>query len=107
MRFKDNYVRLGPVAVKVSSKHLAPWGYPRLQIGGLSLWSWWNDGDFCPASYHPQSSITWLWQTKLHCHGRNPPYQYNSSGGRDIRLGFGWVLSVMWQDRMPRDQPVQ
>ena len=98
----SNWIHVGPVHIRVSGKHLAPWGFPRLQIGGLRLWSWWNDGDFAPASYHPRSSITWLWQTKLHRKGWRPPYQYNSTGGRDIRLPFGWVLSIMWQDRMRR-----
>jgi hypothetical protein len=56
-----NFISLGPVTLRVGSKHLAPWGFPRIQIGGLSLWSWSNSGQFVPASYHPRSSITWLW----------------------------------------------
>ena len=34
-----NWIALGPVRIRIGSKYLAPWGFPRLQIGGLSLWS--------------------------------------------------------------------
>lgn len=100
-----NWIRLGPVRIRIGSKYLAPWGFPRLQVGALSLWSYWNDGTFCPAAYHPRSSITWLWQTRLERGEWKPPYQYNSTGGRDVQLPFGWKLHIMWQDRMPRDLP--
>lgn len=56
-----NHLRLGPVIFRVGGKNLAPWGYPRVQIGGLSIWSRTNTGELHLASYHPRSSITWLW----------------------------------------------
>jgi hypothetical protein len=56
-----NHYGIGPIIVRIGSKHLAPWGFPRVQIGGLSLWSWTNSGDLLLAAYHPRRSITWLW----------------------------------------------
>lgn len=41
------------------------WGYPRIYINGLSLFTWGNDGSFHLASYHPRSSITWLWDITI------------------------------------------
>ena len=32
-----NYLALGPVRIRINSKHLAGWGYPSIQIGALSL----------------------------------------------------------------------
>lgn len=60
-----NYISLGPVRIRHGSKHLAKWGFPRIAIGGLSLWTWTNTGQFTLASYHPASSITWLWAVTL------------------------------------------
>lgn len=56
-----NHVKLGPVIIRIGGRGLAPWGYPRLQIGGLSFWSRCNNGDLHFAGYHPRRSITWLW----------------------------------------------
>lgn len=56
-----NHIRLGPVTVRLGSRGIAKWGYPWLQIGGLSIWSRTNDGDLHLAAYHPRRSITWLW----------------------------------------------
>ena len=56
-----NHIRLGRVSVRIGSKHLAPWGFPRLRVFGLSFWTWTNSGQLCLAGYHPRSSITWLW----------------------------------------------
>ncbi len=56
-----SYLKIGPVLIRYGSKGMAKWGYPRLEIGGLSFWSWTNGGDFSVAAYHPKSSITWLW----------------------------------------------
>jgi hypothetical protein len=66
MRALGNFITLGPVSLRVGSKHLAPWGFPRIRIGGLSLWSWTNSGHFVPASYHPRSSITWIWSAWIY-----------------------------------------
>jgi hypothetical protein len=56
-----SYLTLGPVRLRVGSKNLASWGFPRLQIGGLSVWQWTNGGEFMPLAYHPRKSITWVW----------------------------------------------
>lgn len=58
---RPNHVRLGPVILRIGSRNLAPWGFPRIQIGGLSLWSRTNSGDLHLAAYHPRASLTWLW----------------------------------------------
>mgnify|MGYP003442713766 FL=1 len=60
-RYWPNHIKLGPVRIRVGSHRLAPWGFPRVQVGGLSLWSWNNTGGLNIASYHPAWSITWLW----------------------------------------------
>ncbi len=56
-----NHLRLGPVIFRIGGKSLAPWGYPRVQIGGFAIWSRTNNGEVHLASYHPRSSLTWLW----------------------------------------------
>lgn len=55
------YIKLGSLLIRFNSKGIANWGYPRVEIGGLSFWSWTNAGDFSLAAYHPRSSLTWLW----------------------------------------------
>jgi hypothetical protein len=55
-----NYVVIGPVRIRVNSKHLAPWGFPTISIGGLSLFSWTNTGGLTLASYQPPGE-TWHW----------------------------------------------
>jgi hypothetical protein len=45
-----NYLILGPVRIRLSRKHLAPWGYPFLKVGGLSVLSRMNTGDLVRAS---------------------------------------------------------
>ena len=60
-----NYVHIGPVTIRTGSRYLAKWGFPRVQIGGLSLWSWTNSGDLQIAAYHPRASITWLWYVNV------------------------------------------
>lgn len=81
----SNHFKLGPVIIRTGSKHLAPWGFPRVRIGGLSLWSRSNTGAWIPASYHPKSSITWLWSIWV---------------SRSPRWGFS--VQVFRQKRMPR-----
>ena len=65
-----NHLNIGPVSIRVGSKNIAAWSYPRLQIGGLSIWSWTNTGELLLAAYHPRSSITWLWSAGITHHGR-------------------------------------
>lgn len=62
---RGNHISFGPVTVRVGSKNLAPWGFPILQIGGLSFWSRTNSGGLHLLAYHPRSSITWLWFVAL------------------------------------------
>jgi len=59
--WKMSYWKFGPVLIRYGSEGMAKWGYPRLEIGGLSFGAWTNGGDFSLAAYHPRSSITWLW----------------------------------------------
>ena len=82
---RSNHIKIGPVIIRVGSKHLAPWGFPRIKIGGLSLWSWTNTGQLVPASYPPRKSITWLWS--LWVEPRRP-----------------WRWTLHRQSRMPRRQ---
>ena len=104
-----NYIYLGPVHLKVSGKGLASWGYPRIRMGGISLFNWGNEGSFHLVSYHPKSSITWLWDLMI---GWPNARRRNRDGwwrpGRWVSpVGRGWSywalgFSVSWssQDRM-------
>lgn len=99
---KRNHIRLGPVVVRIGSKNLAKWGYPRVKVGGLSLWSWTNTGQFVPAGYHPRNSITWLWSVWI---GRNRS-TYRLRRWRHDR-NTEWLIgplriSIHRQERMPR-----
>lgn len=97
-----NYVRIGPVAIKVNSKGIAFWGYPRIQIGGLSLWLWSNTREFMPASYHPDASITWLWSWRL-TRRKSASHTHNNGGDKVYWLPFGWRLVYSWQHPMWKD----
>ena len=104
-----NYIYLGPVHLKVSGKGLASWGYPRIRMGGISLFNWGHEGSFHLVSYHPKSSITWLWDLMI---GWPNARRRNRDGwwrpGRWVSpVGRGWSywalgFSVSWssQDRM-------
>jgi hypothetical protein len=61
---------------------MVSWGYPRIQIGGLSLWYWTNSGDFSLVSYHPRWSLTWLWFVRI---TRRPGRGYASTFSREER----------------------
>lgn len=56
-----NYVKIGPLALRISSKHLANWGFPVAIIWGLHFWTRTNSGERVFVYYHPHTSITWLW----------------------------------------------
>lgn len=60
-----NHYSIGPLRIRVGGKNLSPWGFPRVQIGGLTLWSRTNTGELHLAAYHPKSSITWIWYVGL------------------------------------------
>lgn len=58
-------LKIGPVFIRGSRKHLAPWGFEAMRIGGLSLWSRDSGGDLVLASYHPRWSTTWFWSASI------------------------------------------
>ncbi|WP_398472933.1 hypothetical protein [Tardiphaga sp.] len=104
MRILRNYLRLGPIHIKVSNKYLANWGYPLLKIGGAEFWSRSNDGRRMLAAYHPRSSLTWLWALYVYRGKAMGPTNWKHRGTRDFGL-FGWVLHYSWQQRMPVRPP--
>jgi hypothetical protein len=96
------WISIGPVSIRLHSKHLAPWGFPRLQIGGYSFWSWNNNGYFMPAGYHPRGSITWIWSTTIVKAPLGLRY-CDTLGVRrhsNVWLPFGWRLIVSRQKPM-------
>lgn len=60
-----NYLTFGPIRLRISRRGLAPWGYARLEIGGLSLLSRDSGGGLMLASYHPRRSKTWHWVVSI------------------------------------------
>lgn len=100
-----NHIKIGPVIIRTGSKNLAPWGFPRLRVGGLSLWSWSNTGEWMPASYHPRSSITWLWSVAIRWQPRwrlGVARSQNFISG-EWRADLGpLAVRCCWQERMPR-----
>jgi hypothetical protein len=101
-----NYIVLGPVRLRISSRHLAPWGYSRLIIGGLNLFSRANTGDLILASYHPDWSHTWRWSIMLkRADGRGWVARDPVRRGQwhdYYRLPFGWQLLVSQQNYLPK-----
>ena len=105
-----NWIKLGPVCVRTGSKHLAPWGYARVSIGGLSLWSRTNSGDRVLASYHPRGCSTWHWSLSV-TRRQNEMKRTLSRAPRRmgqwhdyLKLPFGYQLCLSRQDwhRRPR-----
>jgi hypothetical protein len=94
-----NHVAIGPLRIRIGSRNLARWGYPRIQIGGLSLWSWTSSGHFVPISYHPRSSITWLWTVWVYRRER----AFTSAGRADLARmyaeGNPFVAKPRWWHR--------
>lgn len=103
-----NYLVLGPIRIRVSSKHLAPWGYARVAIGGLSLLSRANTGDLMLASYHPSWSHTWRWSVMLRrADGLAWVSRDKTRRGQwhdYYRLPFGWQILVSQQNYMPKSR---
>ena len=100
-----NYKSIGPVRIKTSSKGLVFWGFPVIDICGLAIWGWCNDGSFMPISYHPRDSITWTWATYI---GRRQTQtrrmmRHNFGGSFEQCLPFGFYARLSWQDRMRRE----
>lgn len=96
-----NYLRLGPVHLRVSTKHLANWGYPAVRIAGLSLLTRDNGGRLHLASYHPKGCTTWHWFIALYrSRGARRGWfnlqRHKGFGERGVAL-FGWTLSLTEQ----------
>jgi hypothetical protein len=97
-----NYLTLGPLRVRFSTRHLAPWGYEMVGIGGLSLLSRYNNGDLMLASYMPRNS-TWHWAVGITKSGSNRKWIRRSSRRQGqwhdyYRLPFNRELIVSRQD---------
>lgn len=99
-----NYLTLGPVRLRISRKHLAPWGYAILQIGGMSFFSRTSSGDLFIAGYHPRRSTTWHWSVIL-CKRRGKPVDWINRAPRRrgqwhdyYWLPFGKQIIVSHQD---------
>jgi hypothetical protein len=99
------YVRLGPVSIRVSRKYLAPWGFPLLRIGGLSLWDRDSGGRLMLAAYHPKGSPTWHWFVTI-SHGWtrrvwpkfDPAERRQGQWSDYVLLPFGITLVIGRQD---------
>jgi len=88
----------------MSSRNIAPWGYERIGIGGLSLLTTASNGDWVLASYHPETSDTWHWSI---CLAKNkwPERPLIDRSERrhgqwhdSFRLPFGYMLIISRQD---------
>lgn len=103
-----NYLIMGPVRIRLSRKHLAPWGYPLLKIGGLDFLSRMNTGDLVLASYHPDWSLTWRWSASIRKRqGRSWIERAKIRRGQwhdYYRLPFGRQLCISQQAYMRRDR---
>ncbi len=111
MSGRSNWLRFGPVVIRIGSRHLASWGFPRLEIGGLSIWSGNSDGSLCLASYHPRSSFTWLWSVTL-TRGKARTGRFLELAPRGLNRGqwhhyvnlpIGWMIRLSRQHRMERE----
>lgn len=97
----SNHVRLGPVIIRTGSKHLAFWGFPRLRCHGVSVWTWCNDMSLILISYHPASSLTWLWSVGIRrCKNLGFSAQKFSQRHHYLWLPFGFRIVIGVQDRM-------
>lgn len=106
-----NYLVMGPVRIRISTRHLAPWGYARLVIGGLDLLSRTNDGHLVLASYHPSWSHTWRWSAQVFKGTAGKRWINRSQHRRGqwhdyYRLPFGWQMMISQQNYMPKRAPV-
>lgn len=104
---------IGPVQLRLSSHNLCWWGFPRLKIGGLTIWSWHSDGALGLAAYHPKGSTAWHWSISLTRRQRyfkgwrsiTPPELRRGQWHDYYRLPFGWALAVARQDyHLPREK---
>lgn len=60
-----NYLTIGPVNLRISRKHIAPWGYPFLKVHGFEMLCRDSAGGLTLASYQPASGGTWHWAISL------------------------------------------
>lgn len=106
-----NYIRVGPIAVRISRKNLAKWGWPVIELGGLRLFSRNSNGELGLAAYHPRDSLTWHWAISI---GRRPPEarkwlalaprEFRRGQWRDyIGLPFGRQIIISRQDYHHRE----
>lgn len=102
-----NYLRFGPVAIKLSNRYQAEWAYERLRIGGLSFLSRDSGGGLTLAAYHPRSCPTWHWSVSVQRYrggetrrlvSRTPKQQRRGQWHDRIRLPFGRYLCISRQD---------
>ncbi len=109
-----NYVNLGPLALRVSTKGIADWGYPLIATRDYAFLTRDNGGGLCLAAYNPRDSLTWAWGLRLHRVGNNRPIFWDQGDHfsfprcRTFRVPFTkWALSFVTQARMPRPSPSQ
>lgn len=100
----SNHIGIGAVQLRIRSKGIASWGYPRIQIGGLSLFTRASNGELHIASYHPRRSLTWLWYVGLGKEKRplRIERERRSQWHHFIPLGFRTLIigrqRAMWRD---------
>lgn len=107
-----NYLCLGPLALKISNRGIANWGYERLKIGPLSVWSRSSSGERMIASYR-RPNETWRWCVgigkwpvgRAGIVSREQP-QFRRGQWHDYyRLPFGRQLIVSRQDYHKAPRP--
>lgn len=88
-----NLLVLGPLRVRLSRKGLASWGYARIEIGGLRLFSRTNSArTYNLAAFHSSHSLTWRWVLSI---SRQPfclPKPYAGRNSMGFGAGFGQLL---------------
>lgn len=98
----SNWFTLGPVCIRIGSKHLAPWGYDRIRIGGFGMFSRTSSGELTLAAYHPRGCTTWHWYATL-CRW---PSSFRGLVHRDTRRVCQWHdyfrVSPRWAIRIGR-----
>ncbi len=96
-----SYIQLGPVGIRLSRKHLAPWGFPMIRMGGLQLFTRDTGGHMMVASYHPRGCPTWHWGVTVYRSPGTPSHQSERRQGQwhdYYAMPFGWVIRVGRQD---------
>lgn len=104
-----NYVKIGPLAVRVSTKGIADWGYPLFATRDYAFLMRDSGGGLCLAGFNPHDSLTWVWGLRLHRVGRDHPIfwdqgqHFSFQRRRTFRVPFTtWALTLSTQARTPR-----